>query len=97
MKKEGVKESWWQLFTAAYKKCKEAVNFYLLGLVTVLTFFSSALEAISLGLVIPLLEQVLNNKDTELGIVQKILDFLSILLLKDPSLEKLWEIRGVKS
>jgi ABC-type multidrug transport system fused ATPase/permease subunit len=76
MKKES-EESYFRLFKKAYHKCKEAVNVYLFGLAYILTYISSALEAISLGLVVPLLERVIYEKEaSDMGIIQQILDYL---------------------
>lgn len=76
MKKES-EESYFKLFKRAYHKCKEAVNFYWFGIAYILTYFASALEAVSLGLVVPLLERVIYQKEaSDMGIVQKIIDFI---------------------
>ncbi|MBD3355268.1 ATP-binding cassette domain-containing protein [Candidatus Woesearchaeota archaeon] len=83
MKKKEVDKSWLELFLAVYRKCRDSVNIPLLGFAFFLSFAASALDAISLGLVVPLLEQVLNNKESQLGIVQKILDFFSITEAKN--------------
>jgi len=79
MEEKEVDESFFKLIKEAFRRYKEPVNWYFLVMSYILSSISSALEAISLGLIVPLFERVINeNKTSDIGIVQKVLDYFSI-------------------
>jgi len=84
MEEKEVDESFFKLIKEAFRRYKEPVNWYFLVMSYILSSISSALEAISLGLIVPLFERVINeNKTSDIGIVQKVLDYFSITKTSD--------------
>ncbi len=85
MKKRGSslfkgKDSLWNVFLNVYKHCKDVVSIKLLTLSIFLTLISSAMEAFSLGLIVPLLEIALKHSSdiTSFAFLKPLYDLLGI-------------------
>ena len=77
--KRGDLSSFWDVFLKVYDLCKEQVKIFWLIIAFILSFLASSLEAISLGLIIPLLNSVIDpSRNAELGILNDLVNMFSI-------------------